>query len=70
MQLRQGVPEVKAHGQNHLWIRYRKGSSLSGLGEVRIPRFIGGSVNSIIPRLPKLSAHPKTQLNLLKQTNL
>jgi hypothetical protein len=35
-QLRQGMPKVNAWGENHLWLKYRKGFKLSGLVEPRI----------------------------------
>jgi len=36
MQLPSGRGKVNAWGENHLWLRYRKGSKLSGLVEPRI----------------------------------
>ncbi|MBS3028372.1 MAG: hypothetical protein HCA25_15150 [Dolichospermum sp. DET50] len=36
MQLPSGRGKVNAWGENHLWLRYRKGSKLSGLIEPRI----------------------------------
>ncbi|MBS3030617.1 MAG: hypothetical protein HCA25_27260 [Dolichospermum sp. DET50] len=36
MQLPSGRGEVNAWGENHLWLKYRKGFKLSGLVEPRI----------------------------------
>ncbi len=38
MQLGWGAPEVKAWGENHLWIKDCKVLNLSGLSEPRIKR--------------------------------
>ncbi|MCC5657376.1 hypothetical protein LC608_10340 [Nostoc sp. XA010] len=36
IQLPRGTRKVNAWGENHLWVRYRKGFNLSGLVEPRI----------------------------------
>ena len=67
MQLPSGRGEVNAWGENHLWLKYRKGFKLSGLVEPRISaalalrvsiyrsRFstIGLFENSLYPQIPE-----------------
>ncbi|MBS3030137.1 MAG: hypothetical protein HCA25_24645 [Dolichospermum sp. DET50] len=49
MQLPSGRGKVNAWGENHLWLRYRKGSKLSGLVEPRISAALASeSVKHII----------------------
>lgn len=51
MQLGQGMPEVNAWGESHLWAKQRKEFSLSGLAEPRIPVDLsrGVSKKPVIP---------------------
>ena len=56
MQLPSGRGEVNAWGENHLWFRYRKGSKLSGLVELRISVALALRVsieNSLYPQIPE-----------------
>jgi hypothetical protein len=54
MQLPSGRGKVNAWGENHLWLRYRKGSKLSGLVEPRISAALALRVSINLILIPGL----------------